>query len=222
MIQKNKDKKYVLVSDFDGTISKNDFFRHVIENLLSEKDIEPWEQYKAGKITHVKGLSLIFNKIRLKEDEFNKFIDSIQIEEYFTQTVSLCKEMGIDFYVVSAGADYYIKRLLNNLNVLQQVKLFANPSYFSEEEGLKMQPPPKSTDYYDEDLGISKKYFVLKLKNEGYTVIFAGDGTPDIEAAKAADIVFAKDYLVTLCKKENVKHIEYSSYQDIYNYILNC
>lgn len=222
MQQKNKTKKYVLISDFDGTISKKDFFRYATQKLLSDEDMKPWDDYKAGKITHVKGLSMIFSKIKMPQSEFDKFIDTIKIEKYFVPTVNLCKEKNIDFYVISAGADYYIKRLLNNLDVLSKVEMIANPSYFSEEEGFQMQSPPKSVDYYDENLGVSKKYFVQKLKDEGFTVIFVGDGAPDIEAAKVADIVFAKDYLITLCESENVKFNKYETYKDIYHYILNC
>lgn len=222
MMQQLTKQKYVLISDFDGTISKNDFFRHVTQNLLSDEDMEPWERYKAGEITHVKALSLIFSKIKMSKDKFNEFIDTIKIEEYFIPTVNLCIKKNIDFYVISAGADYYIKRLLNNLDVYSKVKMIANPSCFSEEIGLQMQPPSINADYYDANLGVSKKYFVQKLKQEGYFVIFAGDGTPDIEAAAVADKVFAKDYLITLCENKKLNYTSYTSYADIYHYILNC
>ena len=214
--------KFVLVSDFDGTISKKDFFAYATENILSYEDMYPWREYKKGKISHVNALNLIFNQIHLPKSEFDLFIDSIEVEEYFCPTVELCKNKNIDVFVVSAGADYYISRILKRLCVEEKVSLITNPSTYSQIEGLKLFPVDKSHRYYDEDLGVSKKNFVLNLKQKGYTVIFAGDGLPDIDAAKVSDIVFARDYLVQLCEKNRVSHKHFDSYYDIFNFISNC
>lgn len=222
MVQKFNNKKPVLVSDFDGTISKNDFFKYATETIITKEDMEPWAEYKAGKITHINALNLIFSKIRLPRNDFNKFIDTIEIEEFFVPTVDLCKSKNIDFHIVSAGADYYISRILNNLGIFSKVNLLTNSSTYSEEKGLELIPIPISHEYYDENLGISKRRFVQKLQKEGYYVIFAGDGSPDIEAATYADMVFARDYLITLCEDSNIPYTKFDSYLDIYNYIMNC
>ena len=220
--EKTGNKKIVFVSDFDGTISKVDFFTYATEKIISNEDMAPWKEYKAGKIPHVEALHRIFSKIRLPKDEFDSFIDTIEVEDYFKDTVNLCSSKNIDFYVVSAGADYYINRVLKRECVDNCVTLITNPSAYSQECGLQLIPLDKKDVLYDYDLGVSKKLFINKLKKEGCIVIFAGDGMPDIEAATVADIVFAKDYLIELCNKRCVEYIEFSTYFDIYNFISNC
>lgn len=215
-------EKFVFVSDFDGTISKKDFFAYATSTIIPPEDMKPWSDYKQGKIKHVDALNKIFNKINLQKDDFDAFIDTIEIEEYFLPTVEICRKMNVDVYVVSAGADYYISRILNNLNISDKVTLITNPSKYSQEHGLELIPVDKSHEYYDEDLGISKQYFVEKMKKEGYSVLFAGDGMPDIAAASSADVVFAKDYLIELCKRSNIKYNKFDTYYDIYDFIANC
>lgn len=217
----NKDK-FVFVSDFDGTISKKDFFRFVVEKIISPEDMAPWQAYKEGKITHVCALNKIFSKIRLSHEEFDSFIDTIEVEEYFKPTVELCKSKNVEVYVVSAGADYYISRILNKLNLSKQVTLITNPSKYTPENGLELFPVNEKHELYDENLGVSKKCFVEKMKKEGYSVVFAGDGMPDIAAAQSADVVFAKDYLIELCEQSNIKYNKFDSYFEIYNFISNC
>lgn len=214
--------KFVLVSDFDGTISKKDFFRYAIENIISKENMKPWQDYKDGKITHVEALNRIFQSIKLPQEEFDAFIDTIEVEEYFIPTIELCKTNKIDVYVVSAGADYYISRILKNLNISDDVTLITNPSKYTQKFGLELFPVDKSSEFYDKNLGISKKYFVEKLQKQGYSVLFAGDGIPDIDAASVADIVFAKDCLIDLCDHSNIKYNKFDSYLDIYNFISNC
>ncbi len=218
---KNSIQKFVIVSDFDGTISKKDFFTYATESILTDNDMLPWLQYKKGQISHVNALNQIFNKIHLPKNEFDNFIDKIEIEEYFLPTLNLCREKSIDFHIVSAGADYYILRILERIGA-QNVNLLTNPSDYSQERGLELYPPNKTFEFYDEDLGVSKKDFVLKLKSKGYFVLFAGDGMPDIDAAKVADVVFARDYLVDLCNRHNIQYKRFETYYDIYKYILEC
>lgn len=212
-------KKIAFLSDFDGTISKNDFFSYATNTIIPEKNMEPWVKYKKGEISHVEALNLIFSTIRLPENEFNDFIDTIEIEEFFIPTINLCEEKNITFNIVSAGADYYISRILHNLKIREKIPVYTNPSKYSQKNGLEIIPLPKEHKFYDNNLGISKKLIVKEFQNNGYAVIFAGDGMPDVEAAKCADMVFAKDYLIELCKKENVKHMEFKSYFEIYSFV---
>ncbi len=216
----NKDN-VVLVSDFDGTISKVDFFAYVTENLLTPSDMQPWYDYKSGEITHVEALNRIFKKIRLDIDDFHSFIDKIEVEEYFAKTVDYCIQNSIKVYVVSAGADYYIDRILKKIKVDKKIELIANPSNYSQNNGLELFPFEIGHKYYDQNLGVSKQKFIQNLQMQGLKVIFAGDGIPDVEAASVSDVVFAKDYLLDICLKKQIQYQNFSTYKDIYEFILN-
>ena len=67
------EKKLILISDFDGTVSKKDFFHMVIETFLSEKSLKPWNDYLEKKITHLEALTGIFSQIRVSREELDKF-----------------------------------------------------------------------------------------------------------------------------------------------------
>jgi 2,3-diketo-5-methylthio-1-phosphopentane phosphatase len=214
-------KNRVLISDFDGTISKKDFFWYVIDLLLAKEDISPWNDYLEKKISHIEALSRIFRKIRLGEEEFFNFILSLPIEECFVETVHYCHENNIGFYIISAGADFYIKYILQHLKVDNMVKLISNESIYKPESGLIINKPDKSREFYSENYGVNKKLAVETIKKNYDFAIYAGDGRPDFEAAKAADKVFAKDALLELCQANGVQSSKFDNYCEILEYLKN-
>lgn len=214
-------KKIAVISDFDGTISKKDFFWYAIECYLTPDDLEPWKEFEQGKIHHIQALARIFEKIKIHKDEFDKFILTLPIEEAFVDTVNLCVSKNIPFYVVSAGADYYIKKIFKTLNVENMITLISNSSHFSKEEGLVFEELNPESEFYSITHGTSKLKVVKKLKRQGYNCIYCGDGIPDFEAAKEADVVFARGSLKKLCNEANIPTLDFSTYSDIYQYVKN-
>lgn len=214
-------KKIALISDFDGTISKKDFFYMVIENLLTDKKdaLVPWNNYLSGKIKHIDALTGIFSQIRLTQQEFDSFISTIEIDSYFYDTAKYCNDNKIPFYICSAGTKYYIKKRIETALKKYNIVLISNDATYSQQEGMKLIAPPETSPYYNSDIGVSKQAIVQKLKDDDFFVIFAGDGKPDIKAAKISDTVFAKDMLLQLCKKENIKTQKFDNFNDILNYI---
>lgn len=211
----------VLVTDFDGTITKIDFFYLVIEKLLEEKDLVPWKEFEAGKITHFEALNRIFQKIRLTKEKLHDLILEMPLEECFLSTVNYCLENNIDIYIVSAGADYYIKFILDSLGIKDNVKIIANYSEFTPETGLTMSRIKEDSPFYSYNYGIHKGNAVKYHKNQNKTVVFAGDGTPDFIAAKEADKVFARGALLKLCKENGVEAEELDSYCRVLDYLKN-
>jgi len=210
-----------LISDFDGTISKKDFFWYVIDLLLAKNDIEPWNDYLAKKITHIEALSRIFCKIRLGEEEFLNFVLSLPIEECFVKTAKYCHENNIAFYIISAGADFYINYILKHLGVEDLVTLISNKSHYKQDTGLVINAPDKNYEFYSENYGINKKLAVESIKKKYDFTIYAGDGKPDFEAAKVADKIFAKDSLLELCQANDIQASKFSDYCEILEYLKN-
>ncbi|HEX8200963.1 MAG TPA: hypothetical protein VF590_10770, partial [Isosphaeraceae bacterium] len=50
----------VLVTDFDGTLTRHDFYRLVLERLLPPGAPDFWDEYRAGRLTHFEALRAIF------------------------------------------------------------------------------------------------------------------------------------------------------------------
>jgi 2,3-diketo-5-methylthio-1-phosphopentane phosphatase len=213
--------KKVLVSDFDGTIIKKDFFFYIIERLMNEEDIKPWNDYLERKITHFEALNRIFQKIHISEDYLHKIVLDMPVEECFTELVDFCRENDIDIYILSAGADYYIDIILDNLGIKDCVQLIANESTYSKENGLKMKKLSADSPFYSENYGIDKEAVIKFLKSKYDLTVFAGDGTPDYNAAKWADKVFARGTLLELCENNNLDYVELDSYCKVFDYLKN-
>lgn len=211
----------VLATDFDGTIIKKDFFWHIIDKLMTETDVGPWDDYKAGKITHFEGLNRIFQKIRVPVEKLHKLIFEISIEECFKDTMEICGEKNIPVYVISAGADYYIKIILDHLGIKDSINIIANESEYSPETGLVMTKSPKDALFHSENYGVDKAGVIKYLKKKYKKVIFAGDGTPDFPAAEHADVVFARGALLELCKNNRVEAHNLDSYCSVLEYLKN-
>jgi 2,3-diketo-5-methylthio-1-phosphopentane phosphatase len=214
-------KNISLISDFDGTISKKDFFYMVIDSLLKENlnALAPWKDYLAGKITHIDALSGIFSQIHLSQRDLDKFIATIDIDNWFYDVAQFCKDKKIPFYICSAGTNYYIKKRIYDILEKYDIVLISNDATYSQQEGMKLIAPKKDTPYYDFNTGISKQAIVKQLKEDGYFTIYAGDGIPDLKSAKCADVVFAKDKLLELCEEENIKTEKFDNFSNILNYI---
>lgn len=213
--------KTVLISDFDGTISRQDFFYMVTNELLKDKEdaLKPWRDYLDGKIKHIDALTGIFSQIHLTDEELDKFISKIEIDKYFYDTVKFCCANGIPVYICSAGTKYYIKKRIPDILKSYKITLISNDAVYSREKGMTLIPPPENAFFYHPNTGISKEALVLKLKEEGYFTVYAGDGKPDFKSSKIADAVFAKDILLEMCKTNNIKTEKFDNFNDILEYL---
>ncbi len=169
----------MLVSDFDGTITKFDFYDLVCQAF---PDIAGgyWHQYESGQITHFEALRLIFAGIRAPEGKLLEIIESMQICPRIKPCVTGLHQAGWDVVVASAGCAWYIKRLLAEQGV--PIMVHANPGIFSPEQGLVMQLPEPSP-FFSPELGVNKVAVVREAIKAATYVAFAGDGRPDLAPA---------------------------------------
>lgn len=212
-------KKIVLISDFDGTITKKDFFYMAIDKFLSKNALKPWDDYLNKRITHIEALTGIFSQIHISQDEMDKFISTIDVDKYFYDTLNICKKYEIPIYLCSAGTKYYIEKRIGETLKEYNIFLLSNAGTYSQKDGLRLIAPEKTNPFYHPDTGISKELLVKSLKSQGYFTIYAGDGIPDFSSAKIADVVFAKDVLLEMCEKKGIKTEKFDSFKDISDYI---
>lgn len=215
-------KKIAFVTDFDGTITKEDFFNLAVKRYFAGDNrcgLQPWQDFLDGKITHFQALNKIFNQVRDTKESFDALVDKIVIDDAFLKTVDLCRDAAIPMYILSAGCDYYINRVIGSVIKANDIHLITNKGVLTKEEGLRMIAPDEGSKYFHHDTGVSKAAVVQDLKEQGYFVIFAGDGLPDFAPAELADVVFAKSMLLDKCKQTGLKTEKFNDYNDIYDYI---
>lgn len=212
-------KPRALVSDFDGTISENDFFWLVVDCCMNESAMAPWHEYLAGKRSHLSALNAIFGQLRLSQAELYRLIKTIQWDHSFLDVAAYCQEHTIPLYICSAGCDYYINRLLGTEIQHYRIRLITNHGVYDPQHGLQMLPPPSNDPFYDPEVGISKAAVVKSLQKQGFEVIYAGDGPPDFAPAQVADVVFARKILWDECRKAGIPAKPFNSFCDVLSYM---
>lgn len=194
----------LLVTDFDGTMAKYDFYRRAVERLLAPEDLTPWNDYAAGEISHFESLRRIFAKIRATEAELEQVIEKMQFDPMAAKSIDRLRDHGWEVKVVSNGCGWYIERLFARHRI--QVELHTNPGEFSPEHGLQLHLPTESP-FFCSDVGVSKGAVVNDAIESGVysEVAFAGDGRPDLEPALLVSPKwrFAREWLATALKKQH-------------------
>ncbi len=177
-------ERSILVSDFDGTITRYDFYDLICRRYPEILAAGHWERYEVGEITHFEALRRIFAEIRTDEKVLNDIMREMEVCPRLAESVGALRARGWVVWVASAGCDWYIQRILHGAGV--DVPVHANPGRFDPERGLLMELPVASV-FCSHDLGINKVAVVRDALARVPRVAFAGDGRPDLPAALLVD-----------------------------------
>jgi 2-hydroxy-3-keto-5-methylthiopentenyl-1-phosphate phosphatase len=204
----------LLVSDFDGTITRYDFYRLVAAELLPSDMPDYWRLYREGRLTHFEALQAIFGSIRCDEATIRGVVERMELDPDFASSVDCLKRAGWDVVVASAGCQWYIRLLLDAAGVV--VPVWANPGTFEPGKGLRMWQPTESP-YFSPTLGIDKAAIVREGLEAGRRVAFAGDGYPDLDAARLVlpDDRFARGDLAAVLKEQGLGFHEFNRWSEI-------
>ncbi|MBF0387421.1 MAG: HAD-IB family phosphatase [Candidatus Omnitrophica bacterium] len=208
----------MLVSDFDGTITRLDFYDLVCQRFPNISG-GYWHQYEAGQLTHFEALRLIFAGIRAPEADLLEIIRRMDIDPAIAVTVERLKAAGWGVTVASAGCEWYIRRLLAEKNV--NIAVYSNPGEYFPEQGLLMRLPGESP-FLSPDLGVNKVAVVRAALNSYERVAFAGDGRPDLAPALlvAPERRFAKAWLAKKLHEINEGFIPFERWSEVGEHLL--
>lgn len=196
-------KPFLLISDFDGTVSEIDFFWQILNRRFPNGESSDYSAYLEKKIFAFELLSKIFRDMGMSEAELDEEISSIKIDKSFTDTAKWILTHGGDICILSAGCDYYIKRRLQKEG-LGEIPVISNHGVYSD-GGICMERMINSP-WYNENSGIDKGKATADLKKDYAFTAYAGDGTFDAPAARITDLKFAKRQLEAILKKENTDY----------------
>lgn len=204
----------ILVSDFDGTLTKHDFYKLAIESLLPPDTADNWAEYRAGAITHFEALRRYFAAIRATEEQVLAVVRKMGLEPGLPAAVQSLRHAGWEVVVASAGCAWYIRRLLGEAGV--SLEVHSNPGKFQPGAGLLMEMPLGSP-FLSPTLGINKTGVVQHHLAEGRTVAFAGDGFPDAEPARLVpgNLRFARGDLADVLRAEGLPFQRFDAWSEI-------
>lgn len=209
----------VFVSDFDGTMTGVDFFDVVLNHVPPDAMPDFWGQCVAGEITHVEALSSIFQHATHDERELRSWLPETRLDPDTCKAYEILQQKGWDLVVVSAGCQWYIMELLSALP--SQVKVVANPGEVAQDRGLWMGWPAADVPWYSAHFGIEKAALIRVLQQSGKQVAFAGDGRPDLTAAREvpAEFRFARTWLAEQLTAQNLGFLPFERWSDIANHL---
>jgi 2,3-diketo-5-methylthio-1-phosphopentane phosphatase len=170
----------VLVSDFDGTVTARDFCHLALERLLTPGDMRFWADYREGKITHLTAMRRLFARIRAPEARVLEVVRAMRPDPLLADAVRDLRKGGWHIVVVSAGCEWYIRRILADAGI--DLEVHASPGRYAEEGPLLMEEPLGSP-FYCPETGIDKAAAVRFHQQRGAVVAYAGDGFTDAPAA---------------------------------------
>lgn len=203
-----KNKKYAIVSDFDGTVTMEDIANLLVAHYKVDGiDTEPVHQND----DHAKNwMRRFMGAIKTTKKDFEAFLHSAAIERPgFVEMVQTCFEKDAPFEIVSGGMDIYINPILQKFGVTGVPVYAANAEFL--EEGIKVEYPLLE-DFSLEDF---KAMRVRHYQNAGYHVIFCGDGATDFKAALQADTAYARDTLLRMCVGGGISVKELITFEEI-------
>ena len=208
---KPKSENYLVLVDFDGTITQNDVGALLFNSLSGEKSKRVVSQWMKGEISSKECLERECELIEITKKELKNFALSQKIDENFLDFVDLCKRERMDLAILSDGLDYYIKLILKKYH-LEDIPFYSNTVRF---QGRRLIP---QFPYYDKgcgNCGNCKKYHLKNLRGAKQKVVYIGDGLSDKCAIAEADFVFAKNDLKTFCQKEKIDYFEFKDFSDV-------
>lgn len=205
-------KEFVFVSDFDGTLTFEDFYEVLINKHLKEKGQRLIQKCMAEKKGVVHFLKTIFGAINCSEQELDDLIYSMPFDKAAIEVIEVIEKFGGDFVILSAGSSYYIDKVLESNNI-NNVDVIANKGKYNN--GKLEMIVDENKYYYSEFYGVDKEKVVQNLRTKYKRLIYAGDSHPDYKAALLADFVFARGMLADMLKDSNFSHEFFEDFHQI-------
>ncbi|KAF9530291.1 HAD-like domain-containing protein [Crepidotus variabilis] len=218
------DKEFIVLSDWDGTITTFDSNDYLTDNLGFGK-----EKRRQGNLDILAGHDNFrdgFKKMLASVvknghtfEECKKILkDNIKLDPGFKDFLTWCKELDIPVIIVSSGMAPLIHAVLTNLvgeNIANGIEVIANDVTVSPDGSWEIQFRHPSSGF-----GHDKSQAILPYRKlpKPPTLFFFGDGVSDISAARYADVLFVKtksdgeNDLSVYCQRERIKHILFDDF----------
>jgi HAD superfamily phosphoserine phosphatase-like hydrolase len=150
----------ILVSDFDGTITRRDFYALLAERYVPASAPDYFAEYRAGRLSHFDAMAAYFAHAPTDEASLEALLRDTEPDPGFGPAAARLAAAGWELVIVSAGCGWYIGRILEAHGV--QAVVHANPG--------RIVP--------------GKAAVTRDALARAEVVAFAGDGPPDVEPAR--------------------------------------
>ena len=215
-ISRGENMSIQIFCDFDGTITNNDNIISIMKNFAPPKAEEIKQRILSQDLSIQEGVSQLFTLLPTAlHDNIIKFLkETANIRNGFQEFIQFINEKNISFYVISGGMDFFVHPLLQGLVPEQQI--YCNSTDFSGKY-IKVKWPHPCDEYCNHNCGLCKSTLIRNLSSQEDFHIVIGDSITDLQAAKQADKVFARDFLITKCEEYQIPYTPFETFYDIQN-----
>ena len=210
------DKKLIMFSDFDGTITEKDVIVMIMEKFAPSEWIQITDKilYKRS-ITLKDGVESLFGLVKSKKkDEIIDFVRAeVKIRKGFKEFLKFCNERRIDLNVISGGLDFFVEVVLEKFK--DKLNIFCNKGEFSSEViKIDYKYLPKNCSLCG-DCGCCKIEIIEKYPKENYIRVLIGDSLTDLAPSRVSDTVFARGDLIKYLEQEKISYIPYNDFYEV-------
>lgn len=197
--------------DFDGTACRHD----VAEHLMDRFGAPDWRDYdlawERGEIDTPAALRAQVAPFADRHDELLAFaLEHCRIDPTFPGFVEWCRGHDIAVTIVSDGLGLYVEPLLAAAGI-PRLPVVTN----DWSDGAMAFPNGHP------DCGWCGTCKMLAVQRAEAPVAFVGEGHSDRYGALYADLVFAKDALVDLCRADGIPFEAYDDFDDVRRALAN-
>ena len=180
-----------LFFDFDNTLTAGDVLDDLIERFSPNEAWRDWENaWAEGKLSARDCLRLQVENMRVSRADLLGHLGQVRVDPAFAEIVAWARQRRVELRIVSDSFLPLIEHILR-ANGIEGVPVLANDLRFVGADRLAPSFP-----YHDPACTRSANAKARHLAPfRGRRTLFAGDGHSDLDAALAADIVFAKSAL---------------------------
>lgn len=203
--------KTLVQCDFDGTITTEDASFLIMDAYVPGKWRSLFEEYQRGRMTVGEFNSTVFAMVKADKETLLKMIrEKISVREGFENFMEYCYEKDYRFVIVSNGLDFYIEDILDRTG-FKDVEVHASNTVFRE-DGLLVRHRGPDGQYLDEDVKAAYTQYYL---DQGFKVIYLGDGRSDMLPASKSHHVFATGSMIEYCQSENLSCTPFTDFYQV-------
>jgi 2,3-diketo-5-methylthio-1-phosphopentane phosphatase len=203
--------KPALFFDFDNTLTQGDVLDTLIERYSPNEAWRDWENaWAQGELPARDCLRLQVENMRVSRKCLLDDVAQVRIDPAFAEIVDWARRHQVGVHIVSDSFLPLIQHMLA-ANGIAGVPVLANDLRFAANDRLLPSFP-----FYDPSCTCSANSKASHLAPyRDHRIIFAGDGHSDLDAALAADVVFAKSTLANELDARGVAFYPFESLEPV-------
>lgn len=210
-MQATEKTKTLVQCDFDGTITEEDISFLILDAFADGDWKGLLEEYKAGRISVGDFNTRAFSMVKADKKTLRQLVrQKTRIRDGFPELLDYCHRKGFRFVIVSNGLEFYIKTILKCLGI-DNIQVFAAKAKFNPNGIRASYIGPDGIELQND----FKEAYIRRFLENGYRIIYIGNGASDVPSARLANHVFAADTMLAHCRQARLDCTPFSSLNDV-------